>query len=43
MFSIIAPSFERIRKNYKWEDIDLLKRYLKKYHGVTYIFDYNKP
>ncbi len=53
MFSIIAPSFDRIAKNCfypsKWEteeekiDIDELKMYLNTYHGVTYIFDYNKP
>ncbi len=43
MFSIIAPNFERIEKEYWWKNISLLKKYLEKYHGVTYIFDYNKP
>jgi tRNA A37 threonylcarbamoyladenosine synthetase subunit TsaC/SUA5/YrdC len=43
IFSIIAPSFERIEKKYGWKDINLLKKYLSKYHGVTYIFDYDKP
>lgn len=43
IFSVIAPDFERIKINYKWDDIDLLKNYLAKYHWVTYIFDYDKP
>ncbi|MCX6825139.1 MAG: Sua5/YciO/YrdC/YwlC family protein [candidate division SR1 bacterium] len=43
MFSIIAPSFEWIQKNYPQADIKKLKEHLKKYHGVTYIFDYSKP
>lgn len=48
--SIIAPSFERIKENYANEmsklhevHYDKLPEYLDTYHGVTYIFDYNKP
>lgn len=50
MFSIIAPSFERIKTNYASEtsklhevNYDKLPEYLETYHGVTYIFDYEKP
>ncbi|MBU0627479.1 Sua5/YciO/YrdC/YwlC family protein [Patescibacteria group bacterium] len=51
MFSIIAPSFEWIITNYKLRTanyaqqitIELLQTYLDRYHGVTYIFDYNHP
>lgn len=44
MFSIIAPDFERITNNYESTITnDELKKYLEKYHGVTYIFDYNRP
>lgn len=43
LFSIIAPSFERIQKKYPQADIKKLKEYLKKYHGITYIFDYTQP
>ena len=57
MFSIIAPSFQRIEENHKWSttnnaterselheiDYDTLPEYLEKYHGVTYIFSYEKP
>lgn len=42
-FSIIAPSFERIQKNYPQADIAKMKEQLNEYHGVTYIFDYTKP
>lgn len=49
MFSIIAPSFDWISENFKWEMINFkltteqLKAYLDTYHGVTYIFDYDRP
>jgi tRNA A37 threonylcarbamoyladenosine synthetase subunit TsaC/SUA5/YrdC len=43
LFSIIAPSFDRIEKNHGWVNIETLKQYLHTYHGVTYIFDYAKP
>lgn len=43
MFSIIAPDFERIEKNYPQANIEKMKKYLNTYHGVTYIFDYEKP
>lgn len=44
MFSIIAPSFERIKENYQSSISNKeLKNYLEEYHGVTYIFDYTKP
>lgn len=45
MFSIIAPSFEWIRKNYQLREsnYDQLQKYLDRYHWVTYIFDYAKP
>lgn len=43
-FSIIAPSFDRIIKDYTTDKtIEGLKDYLEKYHGVTYIFDYDRP
>jgi tRNA A37 threonylcarbamoyladenosine synthetase subunit TsaC/SUA5/YrdC len=49
--SIIAPSFNRIMQNYQLREanlakqitIELLQSYLDTYHGVTYIFDYNRP
>jgi L-threonylcarbamoyladenylate synthase len=49
MFSVIAPSFDWIEKVHasflaeKNIHIDQLKKYLDTYHGVTYIFDYNRP
>ncbi len=62
IFSIVAPNFDWILKNYKtqinainqysdtldilnWNKItrDVLQNQLEKYHGVTWIFDYNKP
>jgi len=45
LFSIIAPSFERIREHYQLREANynILQSYLEKYHGVTYIFDYTKP
>ncbi len=50
IFSIIAPSFERIKENYANEmsklhevHYDKLPEYLDTYHGVTYIFDYTQP
>lgn len=43
MFSLIAPSFEWISKNYPGIDSEILKKHLDTYHGVTYIFDYNTP
>lgn len=43
MFSLIAPNFEWINKNYPEANIETLKKHLDTYHGVTYIFDYNKP
>lgn len=43
MFSIIVPSFDWISKNYPDANIDILRKYLDTYHGVTYIFDYEKP
>ena len=43
IFSIIAPDFERIKTNYPQTDIKKIKEYLNIYHGVTYIFDYEKP
>jgi len=49
MFSVIAPSFDRIAKAHasflaeKNIHIDQLVRYLDTYHGATYIFDYNRP
>ena len=43
MFSIIAPNFDRIAKEYPEANIEALKMYLNNYHGVTYIFDYNQP
>jgi tRNA A37 threonylcarbamoyladenosine synthetase subunit TsaC/SUA5/YrdC len=43
IFSVIAPSFEWIKKNYPETNIEILKKHLDTYHGVTYIFDYNKP
>lgn len=50
IFSIIAPSFDRIKENYASETsklhevhYDKLPEYLDTYHGVTYIFDYARP
>lgn len=43
MFSIIAPSFDWISKEYPEANIDELKMYLNNYHGVTYLFDYDQP
>jgi len=51
MFSIIAPSFDRIITNYQLREanlakqitIELLQKYLNTYHGVTYIFTYDRP
>lgn len=43
MFSIIAPSFERIQENFPQANIEKMKEYLNTYHGVTYIFDYTQP
>lgn len=44
MFSIIAPSFQRIKDNYQTSaTIEQLQLYLHAYHGVTYIFDHNRP
>lgn len=44
MFSIIAPNFERIEKNYQVPNpSSQLPKLLEKYHGITYIFDYKKP
>ena len=42
LFSIIAPSFDWIERNEE-TDIDQLRKYLETYHGVTYIFDHNRP
>ena len=41
--SIIVPSFEWIQENFPQADKELMKKQLEDYHGVTYIFDYNKP
>ena len=44
MFSIIAPNFDRIEKNYQVPSpSSQLPELLEKYHGVTYIFDYARP
>lgn len=43
IFSIIAPNFEWIEKNYPEADIETLKKYLETHHGVTYIFSYEQP
>jgi hypothetical protein len=43
MFSIIAPSFERIMQHYPKSHQEVLEEYLNTYHGVTYIFDYTEP
>ena len=44
MFSIIAPSFQRIEENYEVPSPkSQLPELLNKYHGVTYIFSYEKP
>jgi len=44
MFSLIAPNFERIEKNYQVPSpSSQLPELLEKYHGVTYIFDYARP
>jgi tRNA A37 threonylcarbamoyladenosine synthetase subunit TsaC/SUA5/YrdC len=42
-FSIIAPNFERIKENYQVTNPSQLPELLDKYHGITYIFDYNRP
>ena len=41
--SIIVPNFERIQKIFPHANIKMMKKQLKDYHGVTYIFDYNFP
>ena len=43
MFSIIAPNFARIQKEFSHADIPLLQKHLETYHGVTYIFNYGIP
>ena len=44
MFSIIAPSFQRIEENYQVPNpSSQLPELLEKHHGVTYIFSYEKP
>ena len=43
MFSIIAPNFDWIWKEYPEANIEALKIYLQNYHGVTYIFSYETP
>ena len=44
MFSIIAPNFERIEKNYQVPSpSSQLPELLETYHGVTYIFSYENP
>ncbi|MEI8091635.1 MAG: Sua5/YciO/YrdC/YwlC family protein [bacterium] len=43
LFSIIAPDFDWIEKEYPEANIETLKIYLNTYHGVTYIFDYTTP
>jgi len=43
MFSIIAPNFERIQKEFPHADIPLLQKHLETYHGITYIFNYGIP
>jgi len=42
-FSVIAPNFDWIWKEYPEANIEALKIYLNTYHGVTYIFDYAQP
>ena len=41
--SIIVPHFEWIKKRFPQADIEKMKKQLEHYHGVTYIFDYQKP
>ena len=41
--SIIVPSFEWIQKKFPQANNELMKKQLEDYHGVTYIFDYNRP
>ncbi len=44
MFSIIAPNFQWIEENYEVPNpTSQLTELLHKYHGVTYIFSYEKP
>ena len=43
MFSIIGPNFTRIQKEFPHANIKTLQKLLKKYHGVTYIFNYTTP
>jgi tRNA A37 threonylcarbamoyladenosine synthetase subunit TsaC/SUA5/YrdC len=43
MFSIIVPDFERIKENFPETDSKKMQEYLDTYHGVTYIFSYEKP
>jgi tRNA A37 threonylcarbamoyladenosine synthetase subunit TsaC/SUA5/YrdC len=44
MFSIIAPNFQRIEENHEVPNPkSQLSELLNKYHGVTYIFSYEKP
>lgn len=44
MFSIIAPNFQWIEENYEVPNpTSQLPELLHKYHGVTYIFSYEKP
>lgn len=43
MFSIIAPNFTRIQKEFPHANIETLQKHLTNYHGVTYIFNYGIP
>jgi tRNA A37 threonylcarbamoyladenosine synthetase subunit TsaC/SUA5/YrdC len=43
MFSVIAPNFDWITKEYPDTNIEALKIYLQNYHGVTYIFEHSQP
>jgi len=44
LFPIIMPSFQYMIDFYQTNKIEEeLKNYLNQYHGVMYIFDYNKP
>lgn len=43
IFSIIVPNFDRIQKEYPQANVEILKKHLENYHGVTYIFSYEKP
>ena len=44
MSSIIAPNFQWIEENYEVpKPASQLPELLHKYHGVTYIFSYEKP